>query len=98
MVSLIHNLCSYLLLHGYPYLRDLRWVIERNSPFQGGWRKQNTRFGVELRRNTLLWNTIEKLISGCFLKCRSSLSINFCQEKGMGRVSCKIQEMSSKQI
>lgn len=34
-------------------LRDLRWVVERNSAFHGRRRKQNTGVGVELRGRTL---------------------------------------------
>lgn len=34
-------------------LGDLRRVVERNSPFQGGWGKQGTMVEVGLRGNTL---------------------------------------------
>ena len=68
---------------GPPYLGNLRWVVERNTPFHRGWGKQNTSVEVELSGNTLWWKIIENPLSHHFLDSRlsgASLRINFGQE------------------
>lgn len=55
-------------------LRDLRWVVERNSPFHGRRRKQNTGVGVELR--------------GCTLRPRQASGPSACSCLLRGHGSC----------